>query len=356
MKVAILNDYLTAYGGAERVLDKILELYPDADILTSLFWPEFLPEIYKSRKVKTSVLKFLPHFVSLRSIYRKLSYFVFIFFDLNQYDLVIFNTNGPATWVSKNKVQKFFAYYHKVPNFHFERNGFIANWFAKENFDYAQNLDLIATNSFYNTEVIKQALHKRSEIIYPPINIQKSKNLIENNFDLKNFIDWNPKDYFIFVGRLEEFKGLRYIIQAINKTGQKLVVIGEGPLRSELDKYENIKFVGFCDDKTKFNLIHNAKALINGAIEQFGIVFVESLIAQTPVIAFNDGGAKELISEDFGILFNEQNRESVKNAIEIFLRNEIIIQDNAKLQTFLNQFEEKTFKDHFTSLISLLHN
>ncbi len=351
MKIAILNDYLTAYGGAERVLDIILELYPDADIYTSQFWMEFFPENYKKRNIKKSFLKYLPKIHSLRSFYRKLSYFAFHSFDLSEYDLIIANTNGPSTWIRKNSNQKFIAYYHKIPGFNAQRKSFTDNWFANKNLQYSKQIDLVITNSFYSQKIFKKFLNKNSEVIYPAIDLEYAKSLLNDNFNLKKYIDCKEKEYFVFVGRLEEFKGLRYIIDAINKTNQKLIVIGEGPLRQELDKYENIKFLGFISDEVKFNLIAKSKALINGAVEQFGIVFIESLLFGTPVIAYDDGGAAELITKDFGVLFPEQNKQSVIDAINKFLVNEPNPRNNEEYSSFFEQFDMNVFKEKFTELV-----
>jgi glycosyltransferase involved in cell wall biosynthesis len=348
MKAAILTDYMTTYGGAERMVDLLHELYPDADIFTSMYWPERLPEHYKKKRIFTSFLNILPHNINLLGVYRKVSFFVFRLFNLSKYDLIITNTSGPATWFHKNNNQKHISIYHKVPSFNLTEEkdrGFIQNYFAKRSIKYAQAIDLLITNSNYHADIIKKSFGKVPNVIYPPIDTTIVEDALKSAKTVNNYIEWESGSYYIFIGRLEEFKGVRYIVDACIELNKRLVVIGEGTLDGTLPLHSSIKYMGFADDEAKFILLKNAKALIHGAVEQYGIVYIESMLCGVPAIAYAEGGASELIREnENGLLFYKQNKGSVIEAIGKFEAKPFGVSSIPEINSV------KDYQDKFTKL------
>lgn len=378
-KIAIIHDYLYTPGGAEKVLESLLELFPESELYTSFYDKSYPSENIKNRyingRVHTSILDKLPKSKLLTRIYRRLSFFVFKSFKLSNYDIIFLSSSGPATWIKKSKNQKVIAFYHKIPSFEFlglndeikERspelvanalkNGeimlgntrtsleFIDKYFNRVNRKYIDQIDILISNSIHYSKNFRILYGKSPKIVYPPIDEVTLLNISK----LKN--TENTSQYYVYLGRLETYKGIEYIIDACIRTNKKLKVIGSGSLKDKLPKHPLIEYLGFTDEKTKYEILANAKALINGSREDFGIVYLDALCSGIPIIAFGEGGVLEIATPSRNaIFFSTQDAKSLMNAIARFEESDIKISEEERVRVIM-KFGKERFKKEILDII-----
>jgi glycosyltransferase involved in cell wall biosynthesis len=206
-----------------------------------------------------------------------------------------------------------------------------------------QRPDVIIANSGYIAGKIKNYYNRNAEVLYPPV-------------DLKNFYR-DPKikksGYFLAVGRLVHYKKFDLIIQAFNKLNQTLLVVGEGPELNNLKKMarsQKIHFLHFVKEDELRNLYNGAEALIFPQVEDFGLVAAEAQACGTPVIAFNEGGVREIVKNgETGILFNHQTVNDIVFAVKKFLLSSF---DEKTIHESAKRFSKTKFKNKILKLIS----
>jgi len=357
IKVALVYDRVNSWGGAERVLLVLNEIFPDAPLYTSLYhpgkasWAKVFPKVYTS---------FLNKFTFFQDKHRYLAPFMpfaFETFKFDEYDLVISLTSEyakgiitrPGTFhisIILTPTRYLWSHY----DFYF-RNGLL-KFLSKPLVSYLKFWDKVASQRpdvlvAISSEVkrrIKKYYSRDSELIYPPVDLQKFFTR-ELAFENKKI---NKGEYFLFVSRPAGYKRLDLVIEVFNQTGEELVVLG-GDYKSFRKKAkENIHFLGFVDDESLVSYYQNAKALIFPSYEDFGMVMVEANAAGLPIIAYAKGGARDIVNDKTGILFNEQSVSSIKRALVRFKRRKFNKKDlieNAK------RFSKETFKKKFLELI-----
>ncbi len=337
LKIAIVHDYLKEYGGAERVVETLLEIWPDADIYTSIYLPEFLGP-HRSRfekyKIHTSFLQNIPFNGKLISAFRLLGPWLFKTFDLSKYDVVIVSQAG--TFVSPNLIKKntntvHITYCHTPPRwlYGFKTAG---NWeegwrkifkdiFGKIpmtilksiDFKAAQFPDFFIANSQEVGQRIAKFYRRQASVIYPPVEIPNSKYKVQNS-----------RSYYLTGGRLARAKRIDLVIKTFTKLKLPLKVFGKefGGYGKELEKLAGptIEFLGEVNDEEKIKLMANARAFIfPSEQEDFGIIPVEAMASGTPVIAYRSGGVKETVLENkTGIFFDEPTVDSLSTALKKF--------------------------------------
>ncbi|QQR93375.1 glycosyltransferase [bacterium] len=363
MKILILHDYLTVFGGAEQVLLSLLEVFPSAQIYTSTLWKDALPQnfvdILNNHSYKESFLKFLPKRKSLIPFYRKIAFLSFLFLDLDDFDIIIANTSGPATWCIRHKSKaKLIAYYHKIPSFSFfPTKNILKLLLHKLDSFFIKRFDVVITNSKFNQSNFRKVFDINAQVVYPVVQLEQ------------NAIPTKKEDFFLFVGRLEKYKGITEIVQSCIDKGKKLIVVGKGSLMPKNDSttsskktlpiHELIEYRGFVSEKEKFELFRKAKAFITagGDREEFGITALESIFCLTPVIAHKRGGVVELVREFDGksgnaFLFDQMTVQDISNTIEKFESNREIITNNFHLLDH-NLFSHATFQTNLLKIIKL---
>ena len=326
MKVAILYDYINQYGGGERVLNTFLEVFPNSDLYT-VFHDKNTNIINKNIKIKTSFLDngivhknhriFIPLLpIAANSIKIK-----------DNYDLIISITASYAKGISYNHKTKHISYCFTPLRYAFEeeyipgklgyKNKYIKHLINPvknylKNWDYkmAQKPDKIFTLSSLTQNRIKKYYHRDSEILIPGV-------------DTKTFYPdlQKPKSYYLAAGRLMHYKKFDLIIKTFNKLKLPLKIVGSGPelkRLSRLNTSPNTSFLTSPQSDYSLRLLHShAKALIFPQIEDFGLVALESLACNTPVIAYNKSGIKDIIQENInGTLIEEQTEEEIIKAIQ----------------------------------------
>lgn len=297
MKVAIVHDDLVQWGGAERVLLGLCEIYPDAPIYTSLFDksnPLLSP--FKSKKIITSFLQKIPVWKTLYKGLLPLYPLAFEQFDFSGYDLVISHTTRFAKSIITKPGTLHVCYIHTPPRFlwHFsgENNfGLIEILLSKLRlFDSisARRVDLFIAGSENARKRIKKIYRVDSKVVYPFVDFERFKNI--ESFD---------GGYFVIVGRPNKYKRFDLAINTCKKLGVPIRIINGG-----------------LEEELALQILAGAKALIIPGIEDFGLSSLEAQALGKPVIAFAGGGVLEtVISGKTGVFFSQQREESLKEAI-----------------------------------------
>jgi glycosyltransferase involved in cell wall biosynthesis len=332
LKVAIVHDWLVGLGGAERVVQSMLNLFPDADLYTSVYDPSKLG-LFKGRKVHTTFLQKWPLAKKKHQLYAALRPLAFESFDFKGYDLVISSSSAEAKGVITPTETLHVSYIHTPIRYYwsgyeeyFDNPGFgllnpLIRLFMPRMvkrlrvWDYAaaHRPDFLIANSKTVQARIKKYYKRESRVINPPVQVAKFKtNQVEKA---------KEGGYYLVVSRLVPYKRIDLAVKACSKTGRPLIVAGKGPELNNLKKIagKSVTFIENPDEKKVIELYHGAKAFIFSADEDFGITPVEAMAAGLPVICFGHGGATEtVINGKTGVYHDKQTVESLLGAIEKF--------------------------------------
>lgn len=332
MKVAIVHDYIKEYGGAERVLEALHEIWPKAPIFTTVYLPQYLgPHSYRFTNwdIRTSSLQNLPLVEKLLSPIRVLTPTIFSAWDFSKYDVVIVSATGAyfPNMISKGKALHV-CYCHTPPRYLYgypTARNWKKHWWGRAlgtlvnhellevDFLASQRPDYYLANSEETKRRIEKFYRREAEVIYPPVELR-----IKNyELGIKN-----KKRYYLTGGRLARAKHIDLAIRACNRLKMPLKVFGKpfADYGEELRKIagKSVEFLGEVSDEKLSDLYQGAKALIYPSeAEDFGIMPVEAMAAGIPVIAYNDGGVKEtVINGKTGVLFDELTPTAIIKAIK----------------------------------------
>ncbi|PIR87736.1 MAG: glycosyltransferase family 4 protein [Candidatus Harrisonbacteria bacterium CG10_big_fil_rev_8_21_14_0_10_45_28] len=366
-KIALVHDYLNQLGGGERVLSELMAMFPEAPIFTLLYDENKTRDQFKGRVRGTSFLDFQfarDHhrlFIPLMPRAAKS-------IDLgSEFDLIISDTAGFAKGISYNpKTTKHLCYCHTPLRYAWETETYFNNnpkhlalkilgapaFAYVRHFDYlaGQRPDKILANSHYIADKIQSYYGRPSEVVYPPVNLEKFY------FDPVTPDPLPPtRSYYLALGRLLPYKRFDLIVEAFNKTGAPLKIVGTGPDEKKLRRLAmpNIEFVRYVesDDEVR-RLYTRAKAFIMANEEDFGMVMAEAQACGTPIIAYGAGGAKEIIQErTTGLFFKEQNPESLIQAIQRLQGMEL---DRAKVGQSAQRFSKDSFNSAIRAQVATL--
>lgn len=359
--IAIVCDWLESYAGAERVIEEIINIFPQAEIFAVV---DFVAEedrfFLKNKPVKTTFIQRLPFSKKLYRHYLPLMPFAIEQLDLRNYDIIISSSHAVAKGVITSPDQLHISYIHSplryawdMHNEYLEQSGVssgIKSWLIRYllhkiriwDVTSAQRIDHIIANSKFIAKRIKKFYNRTADVIYPPVDISTFQPGTENR-----------KNYYITVSRLVGYKKTDLIIDAFrNLPDEEIIIIGDGPEKKKLMENlpSNVKLLGFQPQEKIISLLQEAKAFIFAAREDFGIAPVEAQACGTPVIALNAGGTLETIvnidcDNPTGILFESQDRESIINAIKRFNESSgKITSENCRKQA--ERFSSSTFRNN----------
>lgn len=361
MKVAIVHDYLNEYGGAEKVVMAIHELYPKAPIYTAV----------KNEKKLHSAGAFLkadiraPRINGLISPIKK--FFIFSYpmyfenLNLQEYDLVISSTAHFAKGVRVKPTALHVSYIHTPPRFlwgYKTETSIRDKWWAKpillfadiylRMWDYAaaQRPDYLLTNSENTNRRIKKFYKREAKVIYPFYD----SNLKES--EVKK-IKAKKGDYYFTISRKGKFKNLELIAKTFNKLKKTIYIAGSGSLDKELKQYEGkyVKLLGFLSEEEKVGYLKGCKAFVLATEnEDFGITPLEAMSFGKPVIALNSGGFKETVTKETGILFEKPTVKDLSNGIKNY---ELRIKEfkPEKVKKHSSTFSKENFKKEFKNFV-----
>jgi len=368
-KIALVHDYLKEFGGAERVLRALADIFPQAPIYTAFVDRDSdAGRFFSDRNIIESSWGRLLKKKNLYSPFRFLAPLVWGSLNLSDYDLVITSCSGYfARGFQIGEKTKVVAYCHTPPRFLYGYQtsrdwqkywpvrlyGLIVNHFLRQ-FDYrsAQQVDYWLVNSNNVKKRVEKFYRAKSRVIYPPVAVDRFIRASQKN---------KKEDYFLIVSRLVGAKGLEEAIVAAKELGFNLKIVGGTAgyetVRKRLEKIGQgrIEFLGRVSDEDL--AIYYAKSrgfLALARDEDFGITVVEAQAAGTPVIAFNGGGFRESVKDgQTGILINDTDVDAISQAIKRFNK----INWNKKvLQNWAKQFSEARFKKEIVDFINEIIN
>ena len=323
MKIALVHDYLTQLGGAEKVLDSFQGVWPTSPVFVLVYNRKRVSQVFPADKIKTSWLQKLPLSVKNYEWYLMLMPLAIESIPLDSYDIVLSSASSIAKGIKVGPQSLHICYCHTPTRYLWHDSSHyveelkynkivkkIIPLFLKrlKNWDLlaAQRVDYFIANSRLVQRRIKQYYGQDSHVIYPPVDTDKF------------YISAKVDNYYLSGGRLVAYKRYDLAIRAFNKLGIKLKIFGNGPDYPRLKKIakKNIEFLGAVSDEQKAQLYSQAIAFIHPQVEDFGITAVESMASGRPVIAYGSGGALETIIDGVsGEFFDEQSWESLANQV-----------------------------------------
>ncbi len=348
MKTALVHDWLNQVGGAEDVLESLVEMYPSAPIYTSLYWRDAMPPHWREWDIRTSLLNHLPLAQRRQQLYFPFYPIAFEQFDFRDYDLVISNKSGFCHGIITDP-ETLHICYCLTPTRYVWR---YRQYAEQENLGpllkailplFLTNLrtwDRLAADRVDHFIAISQAVRQRiaklyrrdATIIYPPV-------------DTSRFAPaGRSKDYYLIVGRLVPYRRIDVLIKAFNKLQRPLLIAGSGRDRARLEALSepNIEFLGYVPDDQLPGLMSRCRAFMWPGEEDFGISPIQAMAAGRPVIAYAAGGALETIIPGYtGALFYEQSVEAIIRAVEDF---DTCTVDSYAISAFSRQFDTSVFK------------
>jgi glycosyltransferase involved in cell wall biosynthesis len=358
MKVALVHDYLNQYGGAERVLECLMDLYPDAPVFTLISDLKKMPPRFREADIRHSFIQSLPF---AKSQYKKMLGLLPLAieqFDLRGYDLIFSSSSAFAKGVITNPDQIHVCYCHTPLRYVWD----LYHQYIKEirNPIYkivlprilhkiriwdqvsSRRVDYFIANAHNVAKRIAKYYGRESTVIHPPVQL--------NQFSLSRTVD----DYFLIVSRLIPYKRIDIVIEAFNQLRWPLVIIGDGYDRKRLESLAGptITFLGYQPDDVIAEYYSKCKAFIMAGEEDFGITPLEAQASGRPVIAFRKGGALETVKEfETGLFFNEQSSDSLLETLKTFDPGAF---DAQKIRNHASQFGADRFKDRIMAFIQSL--
>lgn len=358
LKVAIVAEELTQLGGAERVLDALLEIFPKAPIYTLVWNKEKTQHRYDKFDVRPSFIQKMPFAIKKYKWYLPLMPLAVESFNLKDFDLIISSSSALIKGVKTHKNQIHICYCHTPTRYlwgeteeYFKTAPIpaiakplmpLVVWFLRRwDIKASARPDFYIANARNIQAKIKKYYSRDSNVIYPPVET--------DNFKI------NPKlgDYYLSLARLEPYKKADLIIEAFKNLDKKLIIVGTGTQKAELEKIAgpNITFAGRVSDKDLNKYYGECFAFIHPQEEDFGITVLEAAASGRPVIAYKKGGALETIIEgQTGEFFYPQTVEALKNTLGKFNPQKY---DPQKIRAHAMKFSKNVFK---TKIIEYIRN
>ena len=362
-KIAIVHDYLNQYGGGERVLQALNEIWPDAPIYTSVYDKKLMRGWLKIDEslIHTNLVSHLPFSNYLTKHYFFMYPIAFRMQDVGDADIVISNTSYAAKFAKGKKGSVHICYIFTPPRFLWGYDTELVRYYSRpfdrflhplynilvppakkilQKADYyaAQKVDFFASISKEIAKRVKKHYGRESAVIYPPVDTERFSNKKQET---------SNKGYYLVVSRLGGYKKVDIVVEAFNKLGLPLKIVGDGPQFSYLKGVakKNTKLLGRLPDEEVTKLVLSCTALIFPTHEDFGIVPVEAMAAGKPVISYNRGGASETIVEGVtGTFFKSQTPEAIIETVKRFKPSDYKAQD---CREQAQKFSKKEFKERF---------
>lgn len=353
MRIALVHDYLTQLGGAERVLAALMQAFPNAPVFTLL-----KSDIagFDEKRIKTSFLQRLPGARKHHRYFPLLMPFAIEQFDLSAYDVVLSASHSFGKGVITSPHTLHISYCFTPTRYVWDDSHRYVREFSRSKYfqrlaplglsyiriwDYfaAQRVDSYLTLSDYVAKRIRKYYQRESKVIAPPV-------------DVENFsVNQKTGGYYLVVSRLVPYKRTELAIEACEKLGRPLKIAGTGPELAELKRRagRHTQFLGFVPDSDLPALYANAKALLFPQEEDFGITPLEAAATGRPTLALAAGGALEtIIPRKTGLFFSEQSQESLMRAIQ---KSEKMAWNSDLIRGHAEKYHSQVFLDKIQTFV-----
>lgn len=354
MKVAIVHEWLTIYGGSESIVRIMHDFYPDAPIYTTVYDRKNMPEDFARMDVRPSFIQKLPFAKKKYTAYLMLMPYAFEQFDLSDYDLVISSNSSCSKGVITGANTLHLCYCHTPMRYGWDfyheykggKNGiarFLIAWMMKgiRQWDRlsADRVDAFVANSNYVARRIRKHYRRDAKVIYPPVRTSMFQ---------KSDVD---EGYYLVVSRLVPYKRIDLVAETFTKLGLPLKIVGGG---SEYKKVAakagpNVEMLGRLSDEEVLKYMQGCHAFLFPGEEDFGITPIEAQACGKPVIALGRGGALETVEADrTGVFFPEQTVESLAEAVRRFQNIKF---DADYIRSHAEKFSEERFRRELREFI-----
>jgi glycosyltransferase involved in cell wall biosynthesis len=325
-RVAIVHYWLVSMRGGERVLERLLDLFPGADVFTHVYDESRMSDTIRKANVSTTWIDKLPLSKRFYQYYLPLMPMALEQLDLSAYDLVVSSESGPAKGVIVSPHAKHFCYCHSPMRYlwdHYHLYRKDANPLARAampmiyhrmrqwDMSSSARIDTIAANSHFIRSRVKKYWAREAQVIHPPVDTR----LFTPSLDID--------EEYLWVGQMVPYKRPDLAVEAFNKTGLRLLMVGEGSMLKKLKAIAgpNIRFQERLNFDGLRQAYARARALIYTAEEDFGIVPVEAMASGRPVLAYGRGGVLDSVVEgETGLFFGRQDVDSLIDGLERFER------------------------------------
>jgi len=324
-RIALVHDYFVELGEAERVIEAMHDSFPSAPLYTTVALPQYLPQRLRAAEIRTSMMQHLPAMDRRFRHYFMLYPFAVEKFDLSSYDLIFSSSSGYAKGVRRRRNAIHVCYCHTPMRWVWRYEDYVSRqsfgrsvrmilpaflWaLRKWDLRASQQPNYYIANSRLVAERIKKVYGREAFVIPPPIDV--------NRFHMSDERD----DYYLVVSRLVSYKRIDLAIEACKRLNRRLLIIGDGPDRQQLEKLggDTIEFLGRQPDGVVNYYLARCRALLFPGEEDFGMAPLEANAAGRPVIAYRGGGATEtVIDGKTGVFFDHANSLALSMAIERF--------------------------------------
>ncbi|OGY62489.1 MAG: hypothetical protein A2745_02535 [Candidatus Harrisonbacteria bacterium RIFCSPHIGHO2_01_FULL_44_13] len=359
MRVALVYDYLNQYGGGERVLEVLMEIFPEAPIYALLYDSARTCGKFEGRKIIASFLNFFPGAAKHHRWFFPLMPFAVEWWDFSDFDLVISISASFAKGVKTKPPTRHLCYLltptrflwdeseqrinEELPVFLRPLARLAVGGLRKWDFAAAQRPDVLIPISRHIKKEAREKYRRQTEkVIYPPVCAE---------LRIKNYELGITQPFYLIVSRLIPYKRIDIAIKACESIGRNLKIIGVGRDFARLKKLagKHTEFLGGLNDERRDFYLANAKAFLMPQVEDFGIAPVEAMARGTSVIAYAKGGALETIKDGIsGIFFDQQTPESLVATIQRFEKMRF---DWQKISQSVQKFSRENFKRQFLDAV-----
>ena len=326
--VGLVHDWLPVYAGAERVLEQMIHVLPDAALYSLIdFVPDEQRNFLQGKPVTTSFIQRMPFAERHYRYYLPLAPFAIEQLNVYDHDIVLSSSYAVAKGALTRADQLHLSYVHSPIRYawdlqfqYLEQRGLkglrglvarlILHYMRLFDATSADRVDAFAANSRHVARRIWKTYRRKATVIYPPVDTER--------FTLHE----DKESFYLAMSRLVEYKRMDLIVKAFSAMPDKeLIVIGDGPEFGRLEAMAgpNVSLLGRQPDEAVQYYMQRARAFVFAAEEDFGIVPVEAQACGTPVIAYGKGGVREtVVPETTGLFFQEQNAEALTDAVHRF--------------------------------------
>lgn len=356
MKVALVHDWMNQIGGAEDVLEALVNLFPNAPIYTSLYAPDKMPPHWQKWDIRTNFIDKLPFSHRKQQLYFPLYPYSFEQHDLRGYDLVISNKSGFCHGVITDPETVHICYCLTPTRYVWryqqyaeqEHLGWLTRTILPPFLTKLRQWDRLAADRVDHFVAISQEVRRRiakvyrreSAIIYPPVDTSRFAPCSE------------VEDYYLLVGRLVPYRRIDVLIEAFNKMKRPLRIAGSGRDRARLEALAGptVQFLGYVPDNELPSLLAKCRAFMFPGEEDFGIAPLQAMAAGRPVIAYAAGGALETVRPGVtGIFFKQQTVDAITAAVETL---DAHTWNSAEIQAHAKQFDADQFKQQILAFVA----